>query len=359
MSENGGLATWFGTAAVTGLGLVTPVGLSAPASIAALRAGISRIGEIPWYEIKDVYGEETPITGGVVPIITENRRGPERIARLIHSALAEAAASAQIPNPSRCRIYLGVAAPGFGGRILDPIEPIRNALRSGLPKELTGAELLFKPIGRAAGLSALREALGALASGDVDIALVGGADSLVSSVTLSWLEEKGRLRTGRRSTGILPGEAAGFLAVETVQNASRRKAEIRSLVVGASGAQEAVPFGEPTRALTLGRIFRSLESVLPPPTPLFVSDCNGERQWATEWMLANTRGLGPYRESARRWMPAEYVGDTGAGAGAICLAWASDALWKGYCREGRVLVYGSSDEGAREAAVLLPAKEAF
>ncbi len=357
MSETDGLATWFGTAAVTGFGLVTPVGLSAPASIAALRSGVSRIEEIPWYEIEDANGEAIPITGGAVPILTENRQGPERIVRLIQAALAETLSSARIPNPSRCRVYLGLAAPGFGGRILDPIEPIRNGIGNRLPAELKSAEVRLVAAGRAAALTALREALGALTRGEADIALAGGADSLLSPLTLSWLEENGRLRTGRRSTGILPGEAAGFLALEMLSSAKRRKAEIRSLIVGAAGAQDSTPFGEPTRAETLSRVFRSLQSVLPPPTPLFVSDSNGERQWATEWMMANSRGLGPYSEPTRRWMPAEYIGDSGAGAGAVSLAWAADALSKGYAREGRALVYGSSDEGAREAAVLLPAEE--
>jgi 3-oxoacyl-[acyl-carrier-protein] synthase-1 len=189
MSENNNVSTWFGSAAVTGLGLVTPVGLDAPASIAALRAGISRIGEIPWYEIEDANGEAIPITGGVVPIVPGNRRGPERIIRLVHAALAEAAASARLANPSRCRVYLGLPAPGFGGRILDPIEPIRNGIGTHLPQELKGTEVRLVTAGRAAALSALREALLALARGEVDIALAGGADSLLSPVILSWLEE--------------------------------------------------------------------------------------------------------------------------------------------------------------------------
>ena len=67
--------------------------------------------------------------------------------------------------------------------------------------------------------------------------------------------------------------------------------------------------------------------------------------------MAEPKAMWPYK-TMMHWNPADCIGDTGAASGAIMLAWAAWALRKGYTGVGNALVWGASDEGAREAVML-------
>jgi 3-oxoacyl-[acyl-carrier-protein] synthase-1 len=90
------------------------------------------------------------------------------------------------------------------------------------------------------------------------------------------------------------------------------------------------------------------------PRPLVVSDLNGERHRAHEWMFAEARAL-RYEGLLREWTPAEGIGDAGAAMGGVCVGVGAIALARGYARAAEVLVWGASDEGAREATLLCAA----
>jgi 3-oxoacyl-[acyl-carrier-protein] synthase-1 len=184
------------------------------------------------------------------------------------------------------------------------------------------------------------------------VALVGGVDSWVDPIGLDWLHEKGRLREGPRASGILPGEGAAFLALETPESAASRGATVRALLVSAVGATSDVPPGEPTKGRTLSAVLKRIADRQSVATPLVISDLNGERHRAFEWMFALTRGGIRHDRDFRHWNPAECVGDAGAALGAIGAAWAVGALGTDRVSEGQAIVWGASDEGAREAVLL-------
>ncbi|HEV2208980.1 MAG TPA: beta-ketoacyl synthase N-terminal-like domain-containing protein [Verrucomicrobiae bacterium] len=357
MSE---LEHWQGALAVTGIGLVTPVGLSAPASLAALRAGISRIGDLPGFSILNAAGEPQPITGAQVPRVPANRQGPARLARLAAQALREAAAQARLSRQQRCAVFLGAPAPHPGRRVL-PFAPVLQAeIEAVLAGIAQPAGVRLIETGRAAGLQALRTAARELSAADsrLDAVLVGSVDSLISTLTLGSLQAQGRLREGPKSTGILPGEAAGFLVLERLETARRRGAPVAAILEAAAGATETVPLGKPTRAVVLGKVMRALAPQVTVPMPLVISDLNGERFRAFEWMFASSRT--PYCHAGmRHWRPAQGIGDAGAGASAVSSAWAVVALARGYAGTTQALVWGASDEGAREAALFKQANGAI
>jgi 3-oxoacyl-[acyl-carrier-protein] synthase-1 len=345
-------AIWTGRLAITGLGVVTPVGLSTSASVAALRARISSIGDLPWYEIPSASGELKPITGAQVPIVPGNRQGPARLVRLAEHALKEVLTGDDLKPPLRCGLFIGTAVPQPAGRILAQGELIRQALGETAAAVLRIESAVLFESGRAAGLHAIRMAVQELTKDDspLDIAIAGGVDSLVSPRTLNFLQAAGRLRDGEKSTGILPGEGAGFLVLEKPENARRRGASILATIEAAAGAVEATPFGKPTRAVALGHVLRAVAAKVADPLPLILSDLNGERQWAYEWMFAGCRA--PYYHGGMpHWRLSESIGDAGAASGAVASAWAVDALRRGYARSSQAVVWGASDEGLREAIV--------
>lgn len=343
---------WEGCVAITGMGLVTPVGLTAPASLAAMRAGISRIGELPWFEVVGGEGEMEPVKGAQVPFITEGRWGPSRLLRLTEPPLKEALSDANLKHIMSCTMYLGTAASHAGDRVLEFGLRFKREIAALLPNWLESIEIRLVEAGRAAALQAIRIAVREMDNNSCDIAIVGGVDSWISPRSLMFLQDTGRLREGRRSTGILPGEAAGFLVLEKIEHALNRGAQIKATLLAAAGGHESTPLDKPSRAEVLSAVFKRVGSHVKAPAPLIISDLNGERHRSIEWALAGSRGLGPYQESFRHWHPAEYIGDPGAASSAVGVGWAATALHKGYAYEGRVLVWGASDEGAREAVLV-------
>ena len=344
--------SWSGRLAVTGLGMVTPVGLSAPASLAALRARISRIGDLPWFEVPDAGGEPQPATGAEVPIIPANRQGPARLLRLAENALREAVADASLVRRQRCALFLGTASPLPAGRLLPYARVLSEELGAVLVDLVGAATVHLVETGRAAALQAIRLAARALTAENApEVAIVGGVDSLISPLTLRFLKASGRLREGAKSTGVLPGEGAGLLVLETLENATRRGGTVLAFLEATAGGMDPTPPEKPTRAVVLGRVLRAVAATVSEPGPLIISDLNGERQRAYEWMFAACRAPF-YHGGMAHWRPSESIGDAGAASGAVASAWAVAALRKDHAGSDQVVVWGASDEGAREALVL-------
>jgi 3-oxoacyl-[acyl-carrier-protein] synthase-1 len=210
------------------------------------------------------------------------------------------------------------------------------------------------PTGRASVLQSIRQAAEALESGQVDVAIIGAADSWVSPRSLMWLRNNGKLAEYPRRTGTMPGEAAGFLALEKPDQARARKARIYALVSASAGRHEPAPYGEPTHALALTQSIQSVFGDVNDEHLLMITDQNGERYRALEWVLAEPKALN-YFDTLDWLTPADCIGDIGAASGSVTLGWAATALARGYAGVNNVLVWGTSDEGAREAVRLQPA----
>lgn len=350
-----GAQAWQGRLAVTGLGLVTPVGLTAPAACAALRAGVTRIGELPGLDIPNAAGVLEPVTGGHAPLVAEGTQGVGRLLQLALPALHEALAQARVPPDLPRTLIVGTAVPFAGDRLLEQGPHLVGGLRLAASSEQYAAEVRLIEGGRAAALTALREAAASFESQPLGLAVVGGVDSWIGRRALLSLRRQGRLREGARSSGMIPGEGAGFLVLESESSASRRGIPVLALVTALAGGRDATPLHEPTSAQPLAEVLVQAAAGLRSPVGLIISDLNGERARAHEWMLASSRAFETCAEPLRHWHPAGSVGDSGAAAGAVGLAWGVTALARGYARNPEILVWGASDEGAREAAVLAAA----
>lgn len=350
---------WRGRIAITAADAVTPVGYSAEASIAAMRAGISRLGELPYLEIEVDKEEMGPVIGAEIPEIPKGRQGTARLSNLLQFITPRFTASMSASlSGSHGRLYLATAHPSEGGQLLSGgRDQLLNNVLNQTATELAIADQALVADGRAAGLSALRQAATAISTGQCDFALVYAVDSWVSPRALLWLQEQGRLREYPRRTGMLPGEAAAAVCLESEASAERRGATVLAWLTAASGKQETTPIDQPNQFPALAHAVAHAADGVSEREALVISDHNGERYRALEWANTVTKSMWYYR-NIRHWHPAEFIGDSGAASGLLTTLWAATALHRDYARTDHVLVWGASDQGQREAAMLTTAGRA-
>jgi 3-oxoacyl-[acyl-carrier-protein] synthase-1 len=351
MSKGGQTGDWRGQLAITGLGLVSPVGLTAEAATAALRAGVSRLCRIESFEIEVDEGVYDAVIGAEVPRLTRGRLGPDRLFRMLQPAFAEVIQDARIKPETRLGVYLGTSGNRPAERKLDYGSATKQALLESVPAGYTITHAKILPSGRASVLQAVRTAASAFEQNLIDVAIIGAADSWVTPRALSWLRANGKLAEFPRRTGTMPGEAAGLIALESPQHAAQRGAHAYAYVCASAGRFETVKWGEPNNAIALSQSIQSVAAGVNEPKAVVISDLSGERYRALEWVMAQSKAMWYYNTMVH-WNPANCMGDTGAASGAVMLAWAAWALRKGYTGVKNILVWGASDEGAREALLL-------
>ena len=351
MSKSGHTGDWRGQLAISGLGLVSPVGLTAEAATAALRAGVSRLSRIESFQIEVDEGVFDAVIGAEVPNLTRGRLGPDRLFKMLQPAFAEVIQDAKVMPEARLGVYLGTSGNSPAGRVLDYGSATKHTLLESIPDgyQITHAKIV--PSGRASVLQAVRTAASAFEQNLIDVAIIGAADSWVTPRALSGLRASGKLAEFPRRTGTMPGEAAGLIALEPPERAAQRGAHVYAYIHASAGRHETVKWGDPNNAIALTQAIQSVAAGVNEPKALVISDLNGERYRALEWVMAQTKAMWYYKTMVH-WNPANCMGDTGAASGAVMLAWAAWALRKGYAGVGNILVWGASDEGAREALML-------
>ena len=376
MSERGPIA-------VTGMGMMTPVGLSVAASCAAFRAGITRLTPVFGKMLADDENQPVPAAGGRVPLewftggpIEDEYPGHEawglpipppshafvtpgaaRLLELAAPAAAEAWKQARLADraPRPTGLYLG----------LDDADDARG-LADGLAEALHVSFAIERAdkLGRAAALAALHRAIRHLREGRVEVALVGGVDSLVRPEVIERLAGAGVLKSEDHPQGIAPGEAAAFLVLEAAPGAGTKPL---AWITGTGLAEEpSAGTDDANEGIGLTRALRAAREAAaghqPEKFPRIVCDLNGDRYRAMEWAYALIRALPDLKQDKRgevwgpeeteRWHPAEYIGDVGAASAIVNAAWAITAMRKGYARSDDALLWGASNGSLRAAAFL-------
>jgi len=355
---------------ITGVGATTPVGLSAPASCAALRAGIARLGEIETHYVDGELFDLAPVVGGRVPtewfsggpvewewpgherfevspppppekLVAD---GPERLAEIAVPAIREAMENAGLsPRSGEIGLFIGIDDDE------DP-EPLERALRPVIAPACRVFET--HAAGRAAGLLALEDASKAIAEDRIDTAIVGGVDSWIRAPVLRRLDEAGILRSASNPQGLIPGEAAAFVVLERIDKARGRGAR-----AAATSEEPTAGTDDPNQGVGLTTAVREAASAAGgfEVPPLVVCDLNGDRYRASEWSLAAIRTLGRLHGDMSLWHPADCIGDPGAASGIVNIVWAVAAFGKRYAPAERALIWGASEGPTRGAVVLAPA----
>jgi 3-oxoacyl-[acyl-carrier-protein] synthase-1 len=202
--------------------------------------------------------------------------------------------------------------------------------------------------------AAMTEAVGLVARGAVDRAIVGAVDCRADARFLPAAARLGQLRTSDDPAGLIAGEAAAFLLVEKRNDA--RHLPVTPLAVLGAAVASRDPRGllDPDHAPTGAVLAQVVRSALAGgAVDWVIGDLNGSTRRAVDWAHALVRlrsdgALG----GVPAWFPAMSFGDTGAAAGAVGACVAARALSRGYAPGTSALVFMSSENGTKSALTL-------
>jgi len=337
--------------AVIGVGARTPVGFTATSSAAAVRAGISVIADHPW--MIDRFGELMKVTRDAG--LDAGLRGPARSIEIGLDAAREALA-----------VLGGRAAPSVSvllstgedrpGQSAGHASTVYAGLTSRLAETVRIDRGGYLAAGHAGGLLAMLRARDALRSGAARLCLVGGIDSYLDPETLEWLDENEQLHSEGNIYGFCPGEGAGFCLLSTLTTARALGCRPLLELVAIAGAREESRIKTETVCLGigLGSAFRLAFEEAPDglgPVDRILCDMNGERYRGNEYGFAVLRNSGHFRNAASFEAPADCWGDLGAASGPLFAGLVTEAEARDYSKGPLSLVWASSENGSRAAAL--------
>lgn len=343
------------SAPIAGLGARTPIGRSVWASVAAARAGLCGFCEHPF--MVDTVGE--PMRVARAPWIDWRVEGVDRLAALLLPAIDEAMAELDRASVGMAlRLGLALALPtSRPGLPPAPGEALLERIAARHPGRFAAAPAF--ELGHAAAYPALEAAASALAAASLDACLVCGVDSYLAPETLEWLEACDQLHGGgalNNAWGFIPGEAAGAVLLATSALLQRTGlvalAEVSAVGIGQESKlikTDDVCIGE-----GLTKAFRSALETLGPGERVdgIFCDLNGEPYRADEYGFTVLRTREYLRAAGEFNSPADCWGDVGAASGPLHVALAAIAHHKRYARGPLSMAWGSSESGARGAALV-------
>lgn len=335
-------------------GARTPLGLAAAPSAAAVRAGITALGDHPF--MVDQVGDRMP--GAVDAEIDPHIMGPERFLLLAETALSEACAALQSvrANELRLPVFLGLPEirPGFTEHDALTIQ-FGLSRYDGLPQSVGDVQVF--PHGHAAGFSALAAAVAQLRNGVIEACLVGGVESYFHADTMEWLDANRQLAGSISRSGFVPGEGAGFCLLMAEEVVAR-------LGLNPLARVSAVAIGKETKLIktsdmclgeglseTVRLAVRDLRLPEERVNDVFC-DINGERYRNEEWGFVCLRLSHYFDDPTGYRSPAECWGDMGAASGPLLAMLVCEAYVRGYSQGPRAMLWASSEGGRRGAAVL-------
>lgn len=250
---------------ITGTGLITPLGHNVPDTWAAILAGKSGIGPFTFIE----KGEHT--SGGICEVKNFDPEAylPKREARrrdrfqqfatvAANEAMQQSGLAVNDENRERIGIFFGT---GVGG-IQTLVDQEHIVLEKGVRRVSPFAITMIMPNGAAgmlaidygiqgpsttittacaSGSDAIGHAFKAIQNGDLVAALAGGSETIITAVAVAGFERAGAT-SGRESgvpqpfdknrDGLVVGEGAGALVLESLEHAQARGAAILAEVAG-------------------------------------------------------------------------------------------------------------------------------
>ncbi len=351
---------------VTGIGMCTSVGNDAVQSASAVRAGLSRFAL--WEAMGVSFEEEIGILAAAMPEDFGDSPWAAKAIDLVPAPIHEALWNARLYDLSavrsrnpRLRVGAYIATPyrdrpGVSDDVfrLFTVEARQHCIA---PAHADAVQLFS--CDHAAGITALAQAARELAEHKVDVAVVGGFDSLLHAEYLRWLWQAGRLKLPTRADGLIPGEAAAMVIVERAIDAQRRKVPALARLGLATLDRETIPIGcdHPIRSEAASRAVKAAlaGAGAGPSVDQVYMDMSGERWRALEWALVETRCSAKLAKGWQLWHPADCLGDIGAATSLVHLALAVRGFARGY--GGRAVLLSAASHGGERAAMTIYAPE--
>lgn len=338
--------------AVTGMSMISSVGYNAQQTCASLRAGITRFAEMEG--IVDRYGEPVIVS----PIECFGHQPAERTKQIAIRTFTEAISTISKQDINRREINLSVLLndkerPGNLFEMDGLLESIVSEM--GLSPSTT---VQLYPYGNASGMKALSDAKQRIKHNPQIIEFIWGIDSLLDIQTLGYLEKSERLKSPSSPRGVIPGEASVCLVLQAEKMAISTASKIYCAIEGIGTAIESAPVSSEAPCVGDGltiAIYKALEMAKwhKDDVDQVYCDSNGEVYRAHEWMLALCRTLSDPVVTH----PADCIGDVGAAFSPLLIGMAAIALDRGYAKSDKILVFCSSDFGARGSACIARIRE--
>lgn len=330
---------------MTCIALASAVGLTPASAAAAMRCGISGLCELT--AVDDAL---EPVVGARVPSIPEDLHGRDRLIELLVQVItdSQAALGTQI-DIAQLPVLLCTSEIARPGASVHGIVPAMEA-RLGVRLCRDGTRHLAR--GHVSCFESLGLAEAAMQQAGCGACLVIAADSLIDPRALNWLEKSGRLKTSRRSDGVIPGEGAAVLLV-SLEPLSKPCMVLKG--IGMAHDDATVLNNIPQMAMGMSAaVAAALEQagIGMHEVAFRLSDVSGEIHGFEDLALVQSRLMQHTRPSQDLWHPASSVGDCGAASALMQLAWIEQAHMRRYAPGEYSVAHASSPTGACAAAVL-------
>ena len=340
---------------VISAGALTPVGLTSAQTCTAVRAGICAFAESEFL----MFGvERESVVAASVPLRPRPSASTPsgRFSALARIALRECLQNGRL-DASRTALLLGVPEAHRISRFRDWFdEDLVEALRTRVVRAFHPSSTIL-PYGNISAFAALVKARELLQASVVDACIVGGVDSFVNDADIEEVKRTWRLHRDGEANGLVPGEAATFVAV--VHPGRRPGTQALGLIAGIGLDREnpdttVLSDGHPTGKGLVRALRKAVQDAGLPESVvgLRLSDLNGERYGAMDSMLALSRFYRAYRDGLDIWHPAECVGETGAAVGALLIQMACHGFARRYAPSDTAMCEAASESGHRGACVV-------
>ena len=354
---------------MTGLGAVSPIGRSVIENCASVRAGVCRFREWPGYVAlteDPAWDVPDPFVASLVVDVPAGASGPARawVEPRERSRLGDLFRDLRTPRRTdlaRASLFLALPEPDAVSRTwaLGPEWGARICARAGLPSIPV---VKARAEGSAGSLALLQDVQLHLGRSASELALVIFVDSQHrrGSLAGSW-DEDGRLKSARTTDGILPGEAAVAMLIEST-SAHARRAPAPLGFVGQVGLGQEPQIRSSNRESSGRGLSDALRGALAGGQPSQPYWCLRSRP-STVRATAPPNGPWP-RHGWRRISRSQsyYIlpiawGTSARHTGGILIAQALAGFARGYARVDEAILWASSSEhGLRAAARVTPAR---
>lgn len=343
-------------ASVVAAGAVTPVGIGSVETAFSHRAAAAAMREAPLVD-----GDGEPVTMCFVPVLDPALPGAARAAALGARAMQEVLEKLG-PAATSLRARVVVAADEHLARRAPdgsvPAESLAAELSAAARSVWSGLRVEVVARGAAAPGFFIPSIAGALASGAIDVALVGGVHSDHDPARIAALWEAGRLFRPDRLDSMIPGEAAAFVALMRPDMARRLGLAERAELGPVATAQERARPDNDEPAFAATGLTAALRAALGPLAEAGMSvgwvltDLTFETFRHFELQAAMTRMQRHFCEPQQVEAPAQRLGHLGAAAMPLHIALAAEAYPRGFAPHALAVSIAGSDGGERAALVI-------
>ncbi|WP_155248039.1 hypothetical protein [Variovorax paradoxus] len=335
---------------VAGRGICCAVGHRAQAAVAAINARVNHFRETGFID-----QEGGPVVGGALHDVSI--WGEERWHAMLYSVITESLASLTHVSFERVAVVMlsaeperiGITHEGFG-RVLAELMNTRCLSGAGRFHALS-RRLAYGKGGIAQALEEISAIL--CQRGGPDYVVLAAADSFLHAGAIEHYLEAERIATPSNPDGFIPAEGASAVLLS-----HRAEGRTESLWIEGCATHDdpwRVGCEEPQRALALTRAIRDAAQeagVEVSALAFHASGMTGESWSAKEINLALSRSLERRVAEFPHSIIAGHVGETGAAAPVLALAWLADAMGRGDGPGRSALLHFAGDDGRRAALVV-------